>query len=499
MALRGGPVENPWKEGRFDVRRETRRNAYRRGKLLEQSDRVLFQDDPARTPKRERDRGMVQALATTPTPKKTYRASDLGSDLASDLTSDLDSGPWPLNGAERLRPERRRGGGSPAAGAARGHGHVDVGFRRVLHEMYGENTLEVETRMAAIGAEPTPKSKKQWGTPLSKWDVDAMTIEDLDGHHKRLQVQANLEYAVGMSRGAAGGRRAVQQLVEEDKKRAAKKAARATWLEHRRRLKQVNMGATKRSSSGGGSSGSSRRGGAVVASSENKPASAGSVGKTDTVGAERSYHGNRAREPVTMLGADASKAVYGIRRVPDVDEMIASIRKSNRNGSSSMKPSEVVMRCAKIRQNSAEDLSRLQQGLDDFLRNEMEWEEKRHDLKYVLNSRFDLLKKDIDHSVSVGGADYKYDDRFALNEEDRQVLQRMGRSVKARRRRAMQDAERIRKETLAHMSERRVDLTRQRLGLRSRKQVVTGAQLDDAAADVLRPGHGSQGHFGAFS
>ena len=25
MALRGGPVENPWKEGRFDVRRETRR------------------------------------------------------------------------------------------------------------------------------------------------------------------------------------------------------------------------------------------------------------------------------------------------------------------------------------------------------------------------------------------------------------------------------------------------------------------------------------------
>ena len=108
-----------------------------------------------------------------------------------------------------------------------------------------------------------------------------------------------------------------------------------------------------------------------------------------------------------MLGADESKAVYGIRRVPDVDEMVARIRYSNLHGSSQLNPSDVVMRCARIRKNSAEDLSRLRQGLDDFLRNEMEWEDKRHDLKYVLNSRFDLLKKDIDHSVSVGGADYK--------------------------------------------------------------------------------------------
>lgn len=512
-----GPHGNPWQEGRFDVRRETRRNAFRRSKLLEQSDRVLFQDDPARTPKRERDQGMVQALATTPTAKTTPAPRRGGSWKGSDH-SNAESGRVRLDGADRLR--RTSGSGherdgeyssrrssrrsdnsvveSHSPARTREHGRVDVGFRRVVHEMYGENTRELERRMTEIGAEPTPKSKKKWGTPLSKRDVEGMTIEDLDGHHKRLQVQTNLEYAVGMSRGAAGGRRAVLQLVEEDKKRAAKKAARATWLEHRRRLKQVNMGiatsSSSRSTGGGSESGTSK-----VESSKEKKTSAGSASEDMSRADRRSSRSNKTREPITMLGADASKPVYGIRRVPDVDEMIANIRRSNGNGSSTMKPSEVVMRCAEIRQNSAEDLSRLQQGLDDFLRDEMEWEEKRHDLKYVLNSRFDLLKKDIDHSVSVGGADYKYDNRFMLTEEDQRVLKRMGSSVKARRRRAMQNAERVRKETLAHMSERRVDLTRQRLGLRSRKQVVTGAQLDDAAADVLRPGHAHNGNFGAFS
>ena len=38
------------------------------------------------------------------------------------------------------------------------------------------------------------------------------------------------------------------------------------------------------------------------------------------------------------------------------------------------------------------------------------------------------------------------------------------------------------------MSERRIDLTRQHHGLQAKKHVVTGAQLDDAAAEMLKPG-----------
>ena len=489
-----GADGNPWLQGCFDVRVETKLNATYRSNLLQKSDRVLFNNDPVLTPKRERDLQMVYALATTPTPKATTPAGQQrlrvqASSPSSPLLSDLES--MQLKDSEQLRQTSPSTSSTPSRGQQ--HGHVNIGFRRVIHEMFGENTIELESTMAAIGVQPTPKSNKKWGTPLSKKDVDGMTIEDLDGHHKQLQVQVNLEYAVGMSRGAAGGRRAVQQLVEEDKKRAEKKAQRAMWLEHRRRLKQVNMGVPP----GSVKSLEGQPGKRSYSSDGESHTSLSKSSRSNNTSSARSQGQSKSREPLTMLGADASKPVYGIRRVPDVDEMISQIRKSNRNGSSNMKPSEVVLRCAKIRQNSAEDLSRLQQGLNEFLRNEMEWEEKRHDLKYVLNSRFDILKKDIDHSVTVGGADYKYNDQFALTDDDRKVLKRLRSSVKARRKRAMRDAQQIRAETLQHMSERRVDLTRQRLGLRAKKYVVTGAQLDAAVANVLKPGSG--GNFGAFS
>lgn len=435
---------NPWKSG-FNVRKETRRNASQRHKLLDKSDRILFNNDPVLTPKRERDLRVVHGLASTPKSKQVVVRG---------------GGSRRMNAEERLMPEY---GASEENNLK--YGHVDVDFRRVVHEIYGEHTLEVEEEMSRIGAPTTPKNKKPWSTPLSKREVDHMTIEQLDGHHKKLQVQTNLEYAVGMSRGAAGGKRAVEQLVEEDRKRESRKAQTKIWREHRRRLKQVEMGIPKSD---------------VVRHRKDDNAKSKSN--------PRPTFRNSEPVPVTMLGADASKPVYGIRRVPDIDDIIEEARKPTSGGGHvGLSTSDIVTRCAQIRQNSAEDLCLLQKGLDDFLKSEMEWEEKRHDLKYVLNSRFEILKKDIDHSVSVGGSDYKYDDMFVLTSHDKAALKRMGNSVKARRKRALRDAEKIRKEALEHMSERRIDLTRQRLGLRAKKHIVTGAQLDEAAADLLKP------------
>ena len=187
-------MKNIWSS--FDVRGETQRHAIQRRHLLNHSDFVLFDNDPERTPKRTRDQKIDHALSNTPKSKTDKNNQK--------------------------------------------HGHVDVPYRQIVHELFNEATDHIDTRFRDIGLDMetlTPKTPKKWGIPLSKSQVDDMTIDDLDANHKRLQVQSNLDFATGMARKT--GSRVVEQLIVEDRKRAEEKALRDKWLEHRKRLKSV--------------------------------------------------------------------------------------------------------------------------------------------------------------------------------------------------------------------------------------------------------------------
>ena len=419
-------MKNIWSS--FDVRGETQRHAIQRRHLLNHSDFVLFENDPERTPKRTRDQKIDHALSNTPKSKtdKNNKA----------------------------------------------HGHVDVPYRQIVHELFNEATDHIDTRFRDIGLDMetlTPKTPKKWGTPLSKSQVDDMTIDDLDANHKRLQVQSNLDFATGMARKT--GTRVVEQLIVEDRKRAEERALRDKWLEHRKRLKSVAQprievsGRTTTKAIRGGKEEEGKDDGRRNKSVDEMQAPMGRRRRGQSRG---SGHGRGSQQdswrgtPVTMLGADESKPVYGMRKVEDIDEIIQASQTKNGklNKSVLLDPTAVVLRCAEIRKNASDDLESLHQGLNQFLSDELEWEEKRHDIKYVLNSRFDMLKKEIDHSVSVGGADYRYDTSFTLNDEDRQALQRIKGSVKARRKKALHEAATTREETMKHMLDRRMDATR---------------------------------------
>jgi len=72
-----------------------------------------------------------------------------------------------------------------------------------------------------------------------------------------------------------------------------------------------------------------------------------------------------------MLGADESKPVYGMRKVEDIDEIIQASKTKNGgsflNQNLAIDPTAVVLRCAEIRKNAANDLKNLHYGLNQFL------------------------------------------------------------------------------------------------------------------------------------
>jgi hypothetical protein len=114
---------NVWKS--FDVRKETQKHAIHRRHLLDYSDRVLFNNDPTRTPKRDRDAKIDHALSRTPVPKR----NDL------DQTSSV--------------------------------GYVELPYRQIVHELFTEDTNDLDEKFREIGIEPSNKTPKRWGTPLS--------------------------------------------------------------------------------------------------------------------------------------------------------------------------------------------------------------------------------------------------------------------------------------------------------------------------------------------
>ena len=427
--------KNVWTK--FDVRREAAKSQTQRRRLLNESDRILFDNDPNRTPKRVRDGKIDHALSATPKPKHD------GATL---------------------------------------QGHVEVPYRQIVHELFAEDTNDLDELFRNIGVETLPKTPKKWGTPLSRHTVDKMTIDEIDENHKRLQVQIDADYATGMAR--KNGDRVVNQLIAEDRKRAEEKIVRDKWLEHRRRLKNVAQPKViehSKKKNNKNSKNSKNINASVVDQMDPKR-------RRNQPSSWSSSSSSSRKQPVTMLGADESKPIYGMRAVDDIDEIIA---KSKKKGVlMDLDPSvDIISRCAKIRKHSQEDLMTLHNGLNIFLQDELLWEEKRHDIKYVLNSKFDMLKKEIDHSVTVGGADYKYDESFKLNDDDRRALQRIRSSVKSRRKKALQTAETVREETRRHMMERTIEEKRRRLGLRPRKGVFlrTGSDYDQAAANILEP------------
>lgn len=441
------PRSNVWKS--FDVRKETQKHAIHRRHLLDYSDQILFNNDPNLTPKRTRDKKIEHALSKTPAPK---RVND------NDL-SDV--------------------------------GYVEVPYRRIVHELFTEDTNELDDQFRKIGIEPINKTPKKWGTPLSKKQVNEMTMDDMDANHKRLQVQDNLDYATGMAR--KSGTRVIEQLITEDRKRAEDKALRDKWLEHRKRLKRVDQPRIVEHSSSGGKSSSRRRDRSSRDRSQ-QPASKHQHHHTTHKHTHNQLHTGAKQKPIAMLGIDESKPIYGIRRIENIDDIIERSKKRGGLKMDDLDPTTVVLRCAAIRKNSVDDLLSLQMSLDNFLKNELEFEEKRHDIKNTLNARFDLLKKQIDHSVSVGGSDYKYDDQFRLNSKDKQTLKRIKNSVKYRRNKALSLAEHVRKGTMNNMQNRRMDQKRLRLGLRPRHGtkgmsggLASGGAYDEAAAKVLQP------------
>ena len=444
---------NIWQK--FDVQQASYDTQKERRHLLDRSDRILFNNDPNLTPKRLRDGKIDHALSNTPKPKN-HNPDSSGNVNAS------------------LSPLRH------------GPGHVEVPYRQIVHELFTEGTNELDEMFRNIGVTTPNKTPSKWGTPLSRHKVDAMTIDEIDENHKRLQVQINKDYATGMAR--KSGTHVVQQLIVEDRKRAEEKALRDKWLEHRKRLKNVHNPRIEVKTERKKTVKDKRNRQQNKRPEQNNKNNHNHNSSSSSSTASWSSN-STSRQPVTLLGADFSKPIYGIRRVDDIDEIIERSKKSNVL-EMGLDPSAVISRCAEIRKNSVEDLMTLHNGLDVFLKDELAWEEKRHDMKYVLNSRFDMLKKEIDHSVSVGGADYSYDNSFLLDDEDKEALLRIKNSVKARRNKALHTAGTVREDVMRNMMDRRVDNARARLGLRMRKSsqgLVTGADYDQAAADVLEP------------
>ena len=152
---------------------------------------------------------------------------------------------------------------------------------------------------------------------------------------------------------------------------------------------------------------------------------------------------------------------------------------------------QLVARCETIRQHAKVDLEQLRQGLDNFLADELQYEDNRHDTRQLLYNRFDTMKREIDNAVSIGSADYRFCSAFELDEDDRAVLRRMKTSSKALRKRAVQSARTAMAQTARNILKREKQLSRDRgnLGVLAASAAwqKSGHETAEAAAAVMEP------------